>query len=212
MIVREYTPNVIEPSFGLGRIMYSLLEHVWWFREGDEQRSVLSFPAVVAPTKALILPISNNDDFSPFVKQISNSLRRKGVSNKVDESSASIGKRYARSDEIGTPFAVTVDFQTLSDKTVTLRERDSLKQIRESVSDKNTFRFYLYTLCCVGIANFLLDFRYSMKNRSPLSFKLSLTWSRRRSLGLRLRPSTQLSLLKRFKDPVPDRLTDGSTH
>ncbi|KAJ3417282.1 Glycine--tRNA ligase 1, mitochondrial [Chytridiales sp. JEL 0842] len=132
-VVREFTPNVIEPSFGLGRIMYSLLEHVWWTREGDEQRSVLSFPAAVAPTKCLILPISNNNDFSPHVKQVAESLRRFGVSSRVDESGASIGKRYARSDELGTPFAVTIDFQTLADKTVTLRERDSLKQIRESV-------------------------------------------------------------------------------
>jgi glycyl-tRNA synthetase len=131
--VREYTPNVIEPSFGLGRIMYSLLEHVWWTREGDEQRSVLSFPPAVAPIKALILPISSSPEFTPFVKTIAASLRSFGLANRVDDTSASIGKRYARNDELGTPFAVTVDFQTLKDSTVTLRERDSLEQVRESV-------------------------------------------------------------------------------
>ncbi|KAJ3216781.1 Glycine--tRNA ligase 1, mitochondrial [Dinochytrium kinnereticum] len=135
--IREYTPNVIEPSFGLGRIMYCLLEHSFWTRdlgnETDENRHVLSFPPQVAPIKTLILPISNNGDFQPFLKEIADRLRNNGVSTRVDASSTSIGKRYARNDELGTPFAVTVDFQTVADKTVTLRERDSLKQIRESI-------------------------------------------------------------------------------
>ena len=61
-------------------------------------------------------------------------LRLKGISNRVDESSASIGKRYARNDELGTPYGITIDFQTLDDGTVTLRERDSTRQIRDSVS------------------------------------------------------------------------------
>lgn len=64
---------------------------------------------------------------------VANGLRRLGITNKVDESSVSIGKRYARNDELGTPFGITVDFQTLNDDTVTLRERDSTLQIREKV-------------------------------------------------------------------------------
>ncbi|KAI9344880.1 hypothetical protein BDR26DRAFT_856891 [Obelidium mucronatum] len=132
--IREYVPNVIEPSFGLGRILYSLLEHVWWVREGDDEaRNVLSFNPAIAPTKALILPISSNEQFNPFISQVASSLRREGVSTRVDDSAASIGKRYARNDELGTPFAITVDFQTVKDQTVTLRERDSLKQIREDI-------------------------------------------------------------------------------
>lgn len=131
--IREYIPSVIEPSFGLGRILYSLLEHSWWVREGDEARAVLSFPAAVAPIKALVLPISSSRDFTPFLSQITNALRERGVSNRLDDSSASIGRRYARNDELGTPFAITVDFQTVKDSTVTLRERDSLKQIREPI-------------------------------------------------------------------------------
>ncbi|KAJ3091599.1 Glycine--tRNA ligase 1, mitochondrial [Physocladia obscura] len=132
--VREYTPNVIEPSFGLGRILYSLLEHSWWIREGDDEaRNVLSFNPAIAPTKALILPISSNKDFNPFIQQAADSLRREGVSTRVDDSAASIGKRYARNDELGTPFAITIDFQTVRDATVTLRERDSLKQIRQDI-------------------------------------------------------------------------------
>ncbi|KAH9266297.1 hypothetical protein BASA83_010681 [Batrachochytrium salamandrivorans] len=92
--VREYTPSVIEPSFGIGRILYALLEHSYYVREGDEQRAVFKFPAA------------------------------------VDDSTGSIGRRYARNDELGTPFAITIDFQTVNDKTVTLRERDTTKQIR----------------------------------------------------------------------------------
>ncbi|KAH6564115.1 hypothetical protein BASA62_008050 [Batrachochytrium salamandrivorans] len=131
--VREYTPSVIEPSFGIGRILYALLEHSYYVREGDEQRAVFKFPAAVAPVKALVAPISNNASFAPFIKEIVASLRRNGVANKVDDSTGSIGRRYARNDELGTPFAITIDFQTVNDKTVTLRERDTTKQIRESI-------------------------------------------------------------------------------
>ncbi|KIX10186.1 glycine-tRNA ligase [Rhinocladiella mackenziei CBS 650.93] len=130
--VREYTPNVIEPSFGIGRILYSLMEHVYWTREGDESRGVLSFPPTVAPTKVLLVPLSGNAEFKPFLRNLTTRLRRLGISNKVDDSSASIGKRYARNDELGTPFGITVDFQTVKDKTITLRDRDSTKQVRAS--------------------------------------------------------------------------------
>ncbi|KNC96480.1 glycine-tRNA ligase [Spizellomyces punctatus DAOM BR117] len=132
--VREYIPSVIEPSFGIGRILYQLLEHSYYVREGDEQRGVLKFPACIAPIKALVLPISHSDEFLPFIKDVVTGLRRFNISNKVDDSGSSIGKRYARNDELGTPFAVTVDFQTVQDQTVTLRERDSTKQIREKIS------------------------------------------------------------------------------
>ncbi|SPQ22811.1 76daaf15-0b74-493d-840d-70193151c576 [Thermothielavioides terrestris] len=131
--IREYTPNVIEPSFGIGRILYALIEHNYWTRAsegGDEARGVLSFPPAVAPTKVLIVPLSSNKDFTPVVRKLSQMLRSAGVSSRVDDSSASIGKRYSRNDELGTPFGVTVDFQTLKDGTVTLRERDSTRQVR----------------------------------------------------------------------------------
>ncbi|CUS08852.1 unnamed protein product [Tuber aestivum] len=128
--VREYTPNVIEPSFGIGRIFYSLIEHIYWSRPGDEARGVLSFPPKIAPTKILIVPLSSHLDFAPIVTALSAKIRRAGIPNKVDNSSATIGKRYARNDELGTPFGVTVDFQSLKDGTITLRERDGMKQIR----------------------------------------------------------------------------------
>ncbi|CAG8433277.1 4158_t:CDS:10 [Diversispora eburnea] len=131
--VREYTPNVIEPSFGIGRILYSLIEHVFWVREDDEQRAVLSFPPRVSPFKCLLVPLSNNPAFSDLVRDLSARLRKLSIAIKVDDSSNSIGRRYSRNDELGTPFAITIDFQSVNDNTVTLRERDTTKQIREKV-------------------------------------------------------------------------------
>ncbi|KAI8823554.1 uncharacterized protein EV422DRAFT_493603 [Fimicolochytrium jonesii] len=134
--IREYIPSVIEPSFGIGRILYQLLEHAYYRRESDDEaRHVLRFPAAVAPIKALVLPISHSDEFTPYIKEIVTSLRRCNIANKVDDSASSIGKRYSRNDELGTPFAVTVDFQTVQDQTVTLRERDSMLQIRGKIAD-----------------------------------------------------------------------------
>lgn len=131
--IREYTPNVIEPSFGIGRILYSLIEHIFYTRPEDATRGVLAFPPKLAPTKVLIVPLSGNKEFNPIVDKISRAMRKEGIANRIDDSSATIGKRYARNDELGTPFGVTVDFQTLKDGTITLRERDSMKQIRSSV-------------------------------------------------------------------------------
>ncbi|KAG0219049.1 glycyl-tRNA synthetase 1 [Mortierella sp. GBAus27b] len=131
--IREYIPNVIEPSFGIGRILYCLMEHVYWVRPEGEQRGVLSFPPVVAPTKCLLVPLSSNEAFVPVLNKVSAQLRRSGISSKIDDSGASIGRRYARNDELGTPFGITVDFQSAQDDTVTLRERDSTSQIREKI-------------------------------------------------------------------------------
>ncbi|KAF2226352.1 glycyl-tRNA synthetase [Elsinoe ampelina] len=133
--MREYTPNVIEPSFGISRILYSLLEHSFWSRAEDSARSVLSLPVAVAPIKVALLPLSNHDSFNPFVKQVAQALRKLSITSRVDGSNTSIGKRYARSDEVGTPYAVTVDFDTVEDSSVTLRERDSTEQVRGPIKD-----------------------------------------------------------------------------
>jgi len=125
---RTYIPNVIEPSFGLGRILYCLLEHSYWARAEDVNRGVLSLPPLVAPTKCLVVPLSSHDSFKPIVSDVSAKLRRAGVLARVDDSSASIGKRYARNDELGTPFGITIDFASLQNGTMTLRERDTTAQ------------------------------------------------------------------------------------
>jgi len=103
-------PNVIEPSFGIGRILYSLLEHSYWNRADDVNRAVLSLPPTVAP----IVPLSSNAEFKPLVTKVSGKLRALGVASRVDDSNASIGKRYARNDELGTPFGITLDFACAS--------------------------------------------------------------------------------------------------
>ena len=93
---------------------------------------MLSLPLTVAPTKVLIVPLSNNAQFAPLVRQLSARLRRIGISNNVDSSTASIGKRYARNDELGTPLGITVDFDTVKNGSITLRDRDTTSQIRAS--------------------------------------------------------------------------------
>lgn len=127
-----YVPAVIEPSFGIGRLIYCILEHTFRSREiqDQEERCYVALPPVVAPTKCSLLAISSNARFDALLASLKTQLTKRGISCKVDVSSASIGKRYARTDEIGIPFAVTVDFQSLQDETVTVRERDSMEQVR----------------------------------------------------------------------------------
>ncbi|KAG6332178.1 hypothetical protein ID866_6908 [Astraeus odoratus] len=133
--IREFTPNVIEPSFGFGRILYSLLEHSFWCRAQDVERGVLSLPPLVAPTKVLIVPLSAKEEFDPLIEEVSTKLRKAGIFSRVDDSNTSIGKRYARNDELGTPFGVTLDFASLQNRTMTLRERDTTDQLIGSIDD-----------------------------------------------------------------------------
>lgn len=126
---------MIEPSFGIGRIIYCLYEHSFWCRPEDTARAVLSFKPLVAPTKVLLVPLSNNAKLQPVVKEVEQQLKQVQIPFKVDDSSASIGKRYARNDELGTPFGITIDFDSLKDQSVTLRERDSTKQVRGSIKE-----------------------------------------------------------------------------
>ncbi|XP_060516958.1 glycine--tRNA ligase [Cylas formicarius] len=134
--VEEIIPSVIEPSFGIGRIMYSIFEHNFKQRENDEQRTYLSLPAIIAPLKCSVLPLSSNPEFVPFIKSLSAELTKVDVSHKVDDSSGSIGRRYARTDEIAIPYGITIDFDTLKEPhSVTLRERDSMVQVRLPLQD-----------------------------------------------------------------------------
>jgi len=134
--VREVEPHVIEPSFGIGRIMYSVLEHNFKGREGDEQRNWLSLPPMIAPVKCSVLPLSRNQEFSPFIRQLTAALTELDISCKIDDSGGTIGRRYARTDEIGIPYGITVDFDTVNKepRTVTLRERNTTRQVRCEIS------------------------------------------------------------------------------
>lgn len=128
-------PSVIEPSFGIGRILYCLLEQSFHARPESTRRTLLQLSPNLAPAKCMILPLMKQDKFMSSVTEISTILRKAGISAKVDATSATIGRRYARADEIGIPFGITVDHTTLEDRTVTLRERDSMEQIRIPIDD-----------------------------------------------------------------------------
>ncbi|WP_321422251.1 glycine--tRNA ligase [uncultured Methanobacterium sp.] len=124
-------PHVIEPSYGIDRITYSVLLHS--FTQEDD-RNIFHFPADIAPVGVNVFPLVNKDELVEISGKIRNNLRGKGIIAEVD-TSGTIGRRYARSDEIGTPFAVTVDHQSLEDDTVTIRERDSQEQVRVLISE-----------------------------------------------------------------------------
>lgn len=131
---RVFTPSVIEPSFGIGRIIYCLYEHSFNTRpsrDGDEQMNFFSFPPIVAPIKCTVFPLVQNQQYEEVARQIARSLTAYGISYKIDITGTSIGKRYARTDELGVPFAITVD----STSSVTIRERDSKQQIRVNVDE-----------------------------------------------------------------------------
>ncbi|KAJ5079116.1 glycine--tRNA ligase [Anaeramoeba ignava] len=132
---RNFVPGVIEPSFGIGRIIYAVFEHSFSVREDDKRRGFFRFTPAVAPVKCSILPLSSNTDFDPLIQKIQSKLTLLGISTKLDTTSTTIGKRYARTDEIGIPLAITVDFDSLNDESVTLRDRDSTKQVRGNYSD-----------------------------------------------------------------------------
>ncbi|MBW4257933.1 glycine--tRNA ligase [Methanobacterium sp. YSL] len=124
-------PHVIEPSYGIDRITYSVLLHT--FTQEDD-RNIFHFPADLAPVGVNVFPLVNKDELVEIANKIMAHLRVEGIIAEVD-TSGTIGRRYARSDEIGTPFAVTADHQSLEDNTVTIRERDSQKQVRVLISE-----------------------------------------------------------------------------
>lgn len=203
--VEEVVPNVIEPSFGIGRIMYTIFEHTFHIRDGDEQRTVCTgpgsrpnavclpffllqsefllrkahvnegcvfisnsilaslptYPRTNAPccrwaqTRSLcLLSRSCVSARTParlwccfpvicdplFCSLSAEAMTKNGVSHKVDDSSGSIGRRYARTDEIGVAFGITIDFDTVNKTphTATLRDRDSMRQIRVEVRWQST--------------------------------------------------------------------------
>jgi glycyl-tRNA synthetase len=127
-----YVPHVIEPAAGVGRSMLAFMIDGYAEDEiGGEQRTVLRLHPALAPVKVAVLPLLRKDGHPEKARAIYEQLRR-AVKAEYDDGGA-IGRRYRRQDEIGTPFAVTVDHQTLEDDTVTLRDRDTLAQERVPV-------------------------------------------------------------------------------
>ena len=130
----KFTPSVIEPSFGIGRIIYCLLEQCFRSRE-DEKRTYFSFPPALAPFKVIFLPLMAKQPLIERVELLDYEFRKAGIMCKTDCGSSAIGKRYSRTDELGIPFAVTIDYVTLENDTVTLREINSMKQVRLPIKE-----------------------------------------------------------------------------
>lgn len=130
----RYVPYVIEPSAGLSRSVAMFLLEAYAEDEAPnargvpEKRKVLRLDTRLAPVKVAVLPLSRNDRLSPVARDLTARLRSRW--NVEFDDAAAIGRRYRRQDEIGTPYCVTIDFETLEDEAVTVRERDSMKQTR----------------------------------------------------------------------------------
>lgn len=136
----KFIPHVIEPTWGVDRsVLVAMLEAYHeesapTAEEGEnETRVVMKFPKWLAPVKVAVLPLSKKEQLSSFAKEIHESLL-KDFTAEYDETQ-SIGKRYRRQDEIGTPYCVTVDFDSLEDKKVTVRDRDTMQQERIEISE-----------------------------------------------------------------------------
>jgi glycyl-tRNA synthetase len=130
----RYVPHVIEPAAGVGRTVLALLCDAYDEDDiGGEQRTVLRLAPHMAPIKLAVLPLVNKDGQPEKARAIYEALRARWPVEY--DAGGSIGKRYRRQDEIGTPWGVTVDHQTMEDDTVTLRDRDTLEQVRISVTE-----------------------------------------------------------------------------
>ncbi|SMD26699.1 glycyl-tRNA synthetase [Kibdelosporangium aridum] len=133
----RYRPYVIEPAAGVGRSMMAFMLDAYHEDEapnakgGVDKRAVLRLDRRLAPVKVAVLPLSRNADLSPKARDVASTLRRNW--NTDFDDAGAIGRRYRRQDEIGTPFCVTVDFDSLNDQAVTVRERDSMTQERISI-------------------------------------------------------------------------------
>jgi glycyl-tRNA synthetase len=139
----RWTPYVIEPAAGVNRSMIAFLLEAYTEDEapntkgGMDKRVVLRLDPRLAPVKAAVLPLSRNADLSPAARDLATSLRTSW--NVEFDDAGQIGRRYRRQDEIGTPFCVTVDFESLDDQAVTIRERDSMAQERVSLDGAHSY-------------------------------------------------------------------------
>jgi glycyl-tRNA synthetase len=129
---KKIIPRVIEPTFGIERVFLALLTKSYFF---DENRGnvVLRLPAKICPVKAAIFPIIKKPEYEEISKKIFDNLKEDW--NVVYDRSGSIGRRYARNDEIGTPLCIVVDEETVKDKSVTIRDRDTTDQVRVKIKD-----------------------------------------------------------------------------
>jgi len=136
---RRFIPHVVEPSFGSDRLVYVAVEYAY---QAKKDRALLSLPRDLAPVQVGVYPLVSKDGLPEKAKEVFKFLVSKGFTAEYDES-GSIGRRYARADEVGTPLGVTIDYDTLKDETVTIRDRDSWKQVRTEIRQlPELFRAY----------------------------------------------------------------------
>jgi len=130
----DIVPHVIEPSYGIDRMCYAVLEQAYDEDIADgEARTVMHLSPNVAPVQVAVFPLMTRDGLDTIAHEITRTFHKKGILAEYDDSGA-IGRRYRRQDEIGTPFAITVDYDTKENDTVTLRDRDSMKQVRITIA------------------------------------------------------------------------------
>ncbi len=132
---KPFVPHVIEPSFGVERLVMAVLTSAYTEDEiGGEKRSVLKLPADLAPVKVAVSPLLKNKPKLVAKAQEVYKTLKKEFGNVMYDDNGNIGKRYRRQDEIGTPYCVTIDFDTLEDDTVTVRDRDTTEQNRHRIT------------------------------------------------------------------------------
>lgn len=127
----KFIPHVIEPTFGLSRLVGIVLFNAY---HKEENRIVLKFKPGIAPVKAAVFPLlANKNELVGKAKTVYDMLKNEGITPVIFDDRGNIGKRYYAQDEIGTPYCITVDFQTLEDDSVTVRDRDTMKQERIAI-------------------------------------------------------------------------------
>jgi glycyl-tRNA synthetase len=128
---KRFIPHVVEPSFGCDRLFYVALEYAYRMKD---DRVVMSFPRSIAPTQVGVYPLVSKDGLVEKAQEVHRLLADEGFAAEFDET-GSIGRRYARADEAGVPLGITIDYDTLNDGTITIRDRDTWQQVRSSIKD-----------------------------------------------------------------------------
>ena len=126
---KRFIPHVVEPSFGIDRLFYVALEYAYQIKE---DRVLMRFPRDIAPNQVGVYPLVSKNGITEKAREVHKQLLNEGFLAELDET-GSIGRRYARADEAGVPLGITVDYDTLKDKTVTIRDRDSWRQVRTPI-------------------------------------------------------------------------------
>jgi glycyl-tRNA synthetase len=132
-----FIPHVIEPTFGVDRNFLAVLSQAYSEDEqGGEKRVYLQLPSHLAPVKVAVFPLlKNKPELTDKAREVYKLLQKHVQGEVMWDDNGNIGKRYRRQDEIGTPYCITIDFQTLEDDTVTVRHRDTTEQTRQKISE-----------------------------------------------------------------------------